>query len=154
MTYDKLEFEEFEVRYKDKIESAGLVVVRVYEYYYNNVYPFLELVAQFRGRENPVSEEIIQNVLKVSPRYFRMMKDIFGELKLALECKQGYMDLVAQVKLLHANNLKPDNAKTVEMLLQRYDKDYKNNETVDVNIPTTMKIEVVDVSVDEETLDD
>lgn len=142
LEYDEIDIEEFEKEFGKFIESKGLVAKKLYNYYYNDVYPYLDLISSYRGRDEPVTKEIIQNVLGIGGQYMRVMEDVFPELKQAMEAKQGYMDLVAQKALIKANLLKPENSKPIEMMLERWDKGYKPKDGNEVELPSQLNITI------------
>lgn len=154
LEYDKIEYKDFKEQYGEFISQKGLKVKKLYNLYYTKVEPYLQLIANYRARENAVTQAIIAQVLGVGERYFRVMKEIFKELEISMNNKHEYMDLVAQKALITANNERPDNAKTVEMMLFRWDKEYKKNNDGETELPSKLDITIRNAKKEDEELED
>ena len=122
----------------------------LFDEYNTKVSPYISLIQQWSA--DKISERRIQLALEISGNVHKACKEYFNEYKEALKNKEVVMDLVAQKSLVTAVKLNPVQPKLVEMQLKRYDDIWNNkgNNENEINIPTTINVEIQDKRLPEE----
>jgi hypothetical protein len=141
--------------YQDYFDSDNvhLDIEDVYEYYHANIYPYLSLISSYRSEENYATYEQIRTALFINKEHWRHCKKTFKGLRSALKGKAVKMDMMVQAQLIK-EMLNNPNAKYIEMGLKRYDEGYNpKGESVQVELPSTLKVEYSDMKKSDEELD-
>ena len=147
MRLQEIDRELYITKYGDKVkERYGLDAGDVWDYYHENIYWALPLIAEERSKELKPTYEQIRVALYLNRIMWRACKATFKGLKRALRSKEINMKLKAQLDLQREIR-NGANAKMLEMQLTRYDDEYKpKGKEVDVKIPD-LKINYMDASV-------
>ena len=131
-------------------------LIEIYEQYKEKVEPYLSVITEFKIGTQKITDKEVRAVLQVSYHYFQFMKKAFPELKEALTSNQSVMKFKSMYDVqrgIIATEYK--NAKILEMQSKRYDDEYNaQGDSVEVNLPKTLEVNIVDASVDESTLPD
>jgi len=134
-------------------DNIELELEDVYEYYHENIYPFLSLIASYRSEENFATEKQIRMALYINNEYWKHCKKTFKGLRSALKGQAIKMDMMVQAQLIKEMITNP-NAKYIEMGLKRYDEGYNpKGESVQVELPSTLKVEYKDMRKSDEDLE-
>ena len=149
-----MKYETFEKRHPKGSEGLkGLNPEFVYENYHKHIKPYIAMIESFLAREDRPSDKVLKSALGISSRLWNASAECFEEFGLAVSLPEEYMEIKAQIDLqkgLEGTEYK--NPKILEMQLQRYDKGYKKNAEVEVELPTTLKVEILDKSLGDEEL--
>ena len=129
--YRALDFEKdaFVSAYGDEIrDKYNIDAEYMFIEYNSKVKPYLLVITEFKINGNNILQEEIAVLLGVNKALFSAMKNYFPELDGALNAKRSLMSMKAQLALLKANEIKPENAKTVDIMMRRYDPEYLKKE--------------------------
>jgi hypothetical protein len=125
--YEALDFEKsaFVSAYGDEIkEKYNIDADFMFVEYYSKVKPYIHLLTETKIDGTKIMQSEIALALGVDKALFGVMKKYFPNLEASLNSKRSIMAFKSQMALIKANELKPENAKTVDIMLRRYDPEY------------------------------
>ena len=144
-----MEFSDFLTLAEERdINFRNITPEYIYKSYYDKVEWALPMISHSMSLEKPASKKQLCIVLGISVVSFKIMEDLFDELKEALNEKSTYMELKSELDLQRAIHLQPTNAKTLDMQLRIYKEGYAKNDKVEINMPK-VEINYVDAGIDE-----
>jgi hypothetical protein len=138
------------------LDRYGVDAEYAYETYYSNIHPYIDVIAKYRisGDTEFLKEKYIREQLGVGLNTWKACKASFAYLRQALKAKTNRMKFKSEIdlqKLIHDNL----SSKAVEMQLTLYNDEYKpKGKEVEINMPSTLDINIVDASVNEEELEE
>ena len=127
----------------------------VWEYYHNNIFPYLSIISQYRqeNTDKCATHKQIQMALFINKDYWKICKSTFKGLKSALNGKAVRMDIMVQAQLVKEIINNP-NGKYIQMGLERWDDGYKpKGESTTIEMPETLKVEYRNVKKSDEELE-
>ena len=146
--------QEFIDKYGQEIQQTYRVSAEyVYEQYYGKIFLYLDLITKYQNLDKPINQDELRIGLGVSHSAFQASKSYFPEFKAKLDSKYNTMKFKSERDLQRAIEEAKANPKLIELQFKMYNDEWKEkSNSVDINLPSTIKIEIEDASMNEEDL--
>ena len=157
MSRVEISYDNYEKEYGELIRTkTNFAVEEVYEYYHNNIFPILPLIARYRSGDSELyaTTDQIKAGFYLADKMFKICKKTFQGLKSAMNGKAIRLDMLVQGTLINELYENPS-AKYVELGLKRFDEGYNpKGENTTIELPKTLTVEYKNVQKSDEELKD
>ena len=118
----------------------------IYQTYYNKINLYKHLITKFQHKDAVTIPELLV-VFGVSLNIFNACRYYFKDLDNLINHKKDVMKLKSEMDLAIGIQNAPSNPKLLEMQFMMYNDEYKpKGSTVEVNMPTELKVSFDDMS--------
>lgn len=152
----KYTFDDYNQEHAEYYQESKVNPAKVWDLYHSRVRFALDIIPTFRIGDKKATQKQIRIALGVPNSEWNAMVATFAELHEALNSDKAFMQFKADLHLAKGvEATEHKNAKMIEMFQYRWNEEYKpKQDKVELEVPKTLEINIVDVGVKEEDLED